>query len=94
MPNEVWDIEDAGYDPDAHAILLHRDRAVHYADTYGIYAVPCRHGKAVYWRPRKPSGHDPDIGWLIKNEPTFSGWPSWADAVVALGEHMDMENDS
>ena len=67
---------------------MHCRNAVEYADQLGIYAVPCKHGKVIYWRPRTPKGHDPDLKWLLEAEPTHSGWHSWADAVVALGERM------
>ena len=64
-------------------------RAVRYADYLGIYAVPCVHGKVIYWRPRTAKGFDPDIKWLLGVDPSARGWPSWADAIVALGEHLE-----
>lgn len=72
-----------------HYEELHAQRAVAYANRLGIYAVPFRNGSTIYWRPRLSSGHDPQLSWLIANEPTIKGWLSWDDAVVALGKHLD-----
>lgn len=64
-------------------------RAVGYADTLGIYAIPCKHGGSIYWKPRTRDGFDPDLGWLIRQMPTHTGWLSWADAVCALGDWLE-----
>lgn len=62
--------------------------AISAAEELGIYAVPCMHGKTRYWKPRMPSGHDPDLGWLLGNQPTHTGWHTWAGAVLALAEYL------
>lgn len=64
--------------------------AVEWANQFGIYAIPCRHCKTIYWKPRLPDGKDPNLGWLLKTQPTPSGWLSWDDAVNALGDRLYM----
>jgi hypothetical protein len=70
--------------------FLHRDakEAVDFANALGIYACPIRHSGRIYWRPRLSNGHDPDLGWMLKAQPQYYGWKSWADAVNALGRHI------
>lgn len=63
----------------------HAREAVELADTLGIYAVPVSFEGKTYWRPRTAGGCDPDLGWLLDNQPSNLGWLSWADAVVAHG---------
>jgi hypothetical protein len=100
MPNETWDIEDAGYNPEeaeAHARHLQEEhclRAVEYADRWGIHAVPVSHGTQFYWTPRTSCGHDPALSWLLDAQPTYSGWLSWADAVVAFGHYLEDVEDA
>jgi len=69
----------------------HAMQAVRYADKLGIYAVPIRHGTAIYWIPRTSKGFDPDLGWLIDARPTIHGWKSWADAVVDYGRELEKQ---
>lgn len=81
-------------DPDSDVLELRKDvthcqKANEYASRYGIYAVPIMHGKTRYWRPRTPRGFDVPYSWHEANSPTFSGWKSWADAMVSLGEAIE-----
>ncbi len=64
-------------------------RAIRHTNKFGIYAVPVNHGGSCYWRPRLYGGYDPDLGWLLKAEPTPMGWPTWAEAVAAMGDAME-----
>lgn len=73
------------------AFSLWCQAAVVIAQEFGIYAIPFKNKKTVYWRPRMPSGYDPDLGWLLDTQPTLSGWKSWADAVNALAEYLDSQ---
>ena len=64
-------------------------RAVFYVETLGIYAVPLVRDGEIKWTLRTAKGFDPDIKWLLEVDPSAQGWPSWADAIVALGEHLE-----
>jgi len=68
-------------------------KASMYAQQLGIYAVPFRFRGRHWWRPRLSSGHDPDLGWLLQSQPSREGWPTWEDAVNALGEHLSGAGD-
>ena len=69
--------------------LQRSEKAVKYADELGICAVPINHGKVRYWRLRLQNGYDAPLTWLLKNEPNHSGWLSWEDAVIALGDALE-----
>ncbi len=64
-------------------------QAIRHTGKLGIYAVPVQHDGTFHWRPRIYNGCDPDLGWLLKTEPTQLGWPTWAEAVAALGDAME-----
>ncbi len=75
--------------PDLLERLAVERRALEYTDKFGIYAVPFGHDGRFYWRVRLPGGFDPDLGWMQQNQPTAEGWPTWAEAVAALGDAME-----
>ena len=55
----------------------------------GVYAIPVQHADGRFWKPRLPSGYDPNLGWSLKNQPTIYGWHTWADAVNALARAIE-----
>lgn len=64
-------------------------RAVDIAAKTGLYAIPVRRSDdCYYWAPRMPNGKDPELGWLLNARPSRWGWPTWADAVLSLAEHL------
>lgn len=67
---------------------IHCQRAVAYADSLGIYAVPHLRDGRWHWIPRMPSGYDPDLDFMLaQSTPRY--YRSWAEAVMALGQYME-----
>lgn len=84
----AWRVID---EPEPYVANMTSRRAAELANRLGIYAVPVNHDGKFYWRPRMPSGNDPDLRWLLDAEPTKCGWNTWAEAVVDLGDYLESE---
>lgn len=66
-------------------------RAVAYVERFGIWARPVYRGSDRYWEPHQNSGV---LSQVVHKAPTLSGWPTFADAVIALGEYLEEKENA
>ena len=93
LPAAVWDAyqpEPAAQEAEAY---IEREREITgpilEAQDSGCYAVPCRHGGRVFWKPRLPSGNDIDLGRIVADDRPF-GYGTISEALrVANEEHRE-----